>query len=109
MEEQSLPAELQSWVWLVDVERACALLIGRCLGGMLSGAPMSREERETSHWLTSHLFGSGLQPLTVDIGDRPDKIFLILKFILWIILLYRESFRMNHASVFRLLLFIKIR
>lgn len=75
---------------------------------MLSGAPMSREERETSHWLTSHLFGSGLQPLTVDIGDRLDTNFLVFKFILWIILLYCGSFRMSHASAFHLLLFIKI-
>ena len=58
------------WVWLVDIERACALLIGRCLGRMLVGSPLVQEEKDTGHWLTSHLFGSGLQPAFVDLGTE---------------------------------------
>ena len=55
--------ELESasgWGWLVDTERACALLVGRCLGGMLIGLPMSNEEKQTSHWLHTHLLSNGL-------------------------------------------------
>ncbi|PNF15872.1 hypothetical protein B7P43_G07996 [Cryptotermes secundus] len=50
-----------SWLWLVDVERTCSLLVGKCLGGMLIGSPLSEEERETRHWLSSTLFSHGLE------------------------------------------------
>lgn len=63
-----LPQPAKSWVWLVDVERACALLIGRCLGGMLIGSPMSREERDVSCWLSNHLFSNGLHTTGVELG-----------------------------------------
>ena len=64
-----LPQPAKSWVWLVDVERVCALLIGHCLGGMLIGAPMSREERDVSFWLSSHLFSNGLQAVGGELGE----------------------------------------
>ncbi len=64
-----MPEPAKSWVWLVDLERVCALLIGRCLGGMLVGAPMSSEERQTSGWLTSPLFSNGLQISTQELGN----------------------------------------
>ncbi|TRY89487.1 hypothetical protein DNTS_016060 [Danionella cerebrum] len=51
----------QRWVWLVDLERTVALLVGRCLGGMLQGAPPSPEEQHTSHWLKTPLFSNGLE------------------------------------------------
>ncbi|XP_069694063.1 probable E3 ubiquitin-protein ligase HERC1 isoform X1 [Periplaneta americana] len=50
-----------SWLWLVDLERTCSLLVGKCLGGMLIGAPLSEEERETRNWLSSTLFSHGLE------------------------------------------------
>lgn len=56
-----LPAPVKSWVWLVDLERATALLVGRCLGGMLMGASMSKEEREAGGWLYSHICSNGLE------------------------------------------------
>ncbi|XP_012822330.1 probable E3 ubiquitin-protein ligase HERC1 isoform X6 [Xenopus tropicalis] len=56
----SLPAPAQSWVWLVDLERTVALLIGRCLGGMLQGSPASPEEQDTNYWLKTPLFGNGI-------------------------------------------------
>ena len=59
----------RSWAWLVDMERACALLIGRCLGGMLVGTPMSTEERSTALWLSKHLFSNGLQSLSTEPGQ----------------------------------------
>ena len=63
-----LPQPLRSWVWLVDMERSTALLMGRCLGGMLIGAAMSREERESGSWMGSHLFSNGLQASSLELG-----------------------------------------
>ena len=63
-----LPQPARSWVWLVDLERVCALLIGRCLGGMLVGSPMSADERETSGWLVTSLFAAGLHKSNNDLG-----------------------------------------
>ncbi|XP_029281086.1 probable E3 ubiquitin-protein ligase HERC1 [Cottoperca gobio] len=57
----SLPQPAFSWVWLVDLERTVALLVGRCLGGMLQGAPSSLEEQDTGYWLKTPLFSNGLE------------------------------------------------
>ncbi|KAG7232808.1 hypothetical protein INR49_008073, partial [Caranx melampygus] len=57
----SLPQPALSWVWLVDLERTVALLVGRCLGGMLQGAPTSMEEQDTAYWLKTPLFSNGLE------------------------------------------------
>ncbi|KAG8252880.1 putative E3 ubiquitin-protein ligase herc1 [Homalodisca vitripennis] len=56
-----------SWLWLVDLERACSLLAGRCLNGQLVGPPASFEERETLYWLNSGLLSHGL-----DLSDTDD-------------------------------------
>ncbi|XP_069046831.1 probable E3 ubiquitin-protein ligase HERC1 isoform X3 [Lepisosteus oculatus] len=56
-----LPQPAQSWVWLVDLERTAALLVGRCLGGMLQGPPASLEEQDTGYWLKTPLFSNGLE------------------------------------------------
>ncbi|KAK7912664.1 hypothetical protein WMY93_012875 [Mugilogobius chulae] len=50
-----------SWVWLVDLERTVALLVGRCLGGMLQGAATSLEEQDTAYWLKTPVFSNGLE------------------------------------------------
>lgn len=55
-----------SMSWLLDLERVCALLIGRSLGMMLVGAGLSVEEREVGAWLMSPLFSNGLE--SVDVG-----------------------------------------
>ncbi|XP_067298543.1 probable E3 ubiquitin-protein ligase HERC1 isoform X4 [Pseudorasbora parva] len=57
----SVSGPVQCWVWLVDLERTVALLVGRCLGGMLQGAPPSPEEQHTTHWLKTPLFSNGLE------------------------------------------------
>ncbi|XP_037767220.1 probable E3 ubiquitin-protein ligase HERC1 isoform X1 [Chelonia mydas] len=56
-----LPQPAQSWVWLVDLERTVALLIGRCLGGMLQGSHVSPEEQDTAYWLKTPLFSDGVE------------------------------------------------
>lgn len=56
-----LPQPALSWVWLVDLERTVALLVGRCLGGMLQGAPASPEEQDTAYWLKTPLLSNGLE------------------------------------------------
>ncbi|KAL3866609.1 hypothetical protein ACJMK2_043893 [Sinanodonta woodiana] len=55
--------EKTSGVWLLDLERTCALLIGRCLGGMLLSSPLSVEETMSDPWLESKVFGNGLSYL----------------------------------------------
>ncbi|XP_033110692.1 probable E3 ubiquitin-protein ligase HERC1 [Anneissia japonica] len=61
----------KSWVWLVDLERTCSLVIGRCLGGMLVWMPASKEERKTETWLKKQLFSAGLESST---NKELDKI-----------------------------------
>ncbi|XP_033633807.1 probable E3 ubiquitin-protein ligase HERC1 isoform X2 [Asterias rubens] len=56
-----LPQPAKGWVWLVDLERCCSLVIGRCLAGMLAWIPMSKEEKETSGWMVSRLLSNGLE------------------------------------------------
>ncbi|XP_063233987.1 probable E3 ubiquitin-protein ligase HERC1 isoform X2 [Bacillus rossius redtenbacheri] len=51
----------QCWVWLVDVERACGLLVGKVLGDMLAGRPLDEPEVAVQPWLQEPLFSSGLE------------------------------------------------
>ncbi|XP_054287973.1 probable E3 ubiquitin-protein ligase HERC1 [Macrosteles quadrilineatus] len=67
------------WLWLVDLERACSLLAGRCLNGLLVGPPLSFEERETAYWLNCPLFCHGLtQGLQSDLAPALKKLSLSL-------------------------------
>lgn len=50
-----------SWVWLIDLERALALLVGQTLGSMLAGPGVSHEEKECEKWLSSPLLWNGLE------------------------------------------------
>ncbi|XP_071965475.1 probable E3 ubiquitin-protein ligase HERC1 isoform X2 [Antedon mediterranea] len=67
----SVQQPFKSWVWLVDLERTCSLVIGRCLGGMLVWMPASKEERKTTTWLKSKLFSDGLESFS---NKELDKI-----------------------------------
>lgn len=51
----------QSWIWIVDMQKTCSLLIGRCLGGMLVGEAPTKEELQCRHWLVSEIFSSGIE------------------------------------------------
>lgn len=48
-----------SWVWIIDMERTCSLLIGQNLGNMLTGYPVSNFEFESRYWLKNKLFSHG--------------------------------------------------
>ncbi|XP_063888404.1 probable E3 ubiquitin-protein ligase HERC1 isoform X2 [Scylla paramamosain] len=50
----------RQWVWLLDVERACGLVVGRCLEGMLLGPPLTPSELRSKDWLSLQLFSCGL-------------------------------------------------
>ena len=63
-----LPQPAKSWVWLVDMERACSLLVGQLLGGMLTGSPLSRDEKNCEKWLNSPLLTCGLEDRNPDFG-----------------------------------------
>lgn len=69
----SLPQPALSWVWLVDLERTVALLVGRCLGGMLQGAPTSLEEQDTAYWLKTPLFSNGLEMESPRLGRKGTR------------------------------------
>lgn len=64
-----------SWVWLVDLERTVALLVGRCLGGMLQGAPTSLEEQDTAYWMKTPIFSNGLEMDIPRLGEEISPIF----------------------------------
>ncbi|XP_029024458.1 probable E3 ubiquitin-protein ligase HERC1 isoform X3 [Betta splendens] len=49
------------WVWLLDLERSVALAVGRCLGGMLQGPPLSLQEKASEFWLSNVLLRNGLE------------------------------------------------
>nr|XP_022329995.1 probable E3 ubiquitin-protein ligase HERC1 isoform X2 [Crassostrea virginica] len=51
----------EKWCWLVDMERTCATLIGQCLGGMLVGDQMSKQEKSCLPWLENPVFGNGAE------------------------------------------------
>ncbi|XP_035245722.1 probable E3 ubiquitin-protein ligase HERC1 isoform X2 [Anguilla anguilla] len=53
--------ESETWVWLLDLERSVALAIGRCLGGMLQGPPLSIQETTADFWLRNPLLRNGLE------------------------------------------------
>lgn len=72
-----LPQPAQSWVWLVDLERTIALLIGRCLGGMLLGSPVSPEEQDTAYWMKTPLFSDGVEMDTPQLGNGFSTVFKI--------------------------------
>ncbi|KAI3377882.1 hypothetical protein L3Q82_008463 [Scortum barcoo] len=69
------PPPALSWVWLVDLERTVALLVGRCLGGMLQGAPTSLEEQDTAYWLKTPLFSNGLEMDIPQLGREQTEYF----------------------------------
>lgn len=72
-----LPQPAQSWVWLVDLERTVALLIGRCLGGMLQGPPVSPEEQDTAYWLKTPLFSDGVEMDIPHLGKEKCKYLIV--------------------------------
>ncbi|KAF6207949.1 hypothetical protein GE061_016398 [Apolygus lucorum] len=57
------PMPHNSWLWAVDLERACSLVIGQCFGGMVHGKQLLPEERESHFWLNKPIFGFGLETL----------------------------------------------
>ncbi|KAL0271708.1 UNVERIFIED_CONTAM: hypothetical protein PYX00_008714 [Menopon gallinae] len=50
-----------SWLWLLDLERCCGFIIGRCLGGMMMNPPITEEEKKCAVWLKSKIFSRGLE------------------------------------------------
>lgn len=57
----------QSWVWLVDLERTCSLLIGQCLGTILISVPQFEEETSCLNWLQNPILSCGLQKIDVEV------------------------------------------
>ena len=58
----------RQWAWLLDVERACGLVVGRCLEGMLLGPPLTPNEIRSKPWLSMQLFSCGLSTEDINSG-----------------------------------------
>ncbi|XP_042891775.1 probable E3 ubiquitin-protein ligase HERC1 isoform X3 [Penaeus japonicus] len=71
----------RQWAWLLDVERACGLVVGRCLEGMLLGPPLTPNEVRCKPWLSSQLFCSGLSVENL----CPDKVTRTINYIVSIV------------------------
>lgn len=65
--------EAESWVWLLDLERSVALVIGRCLGGMLQGTAPSVQENSAEFWLQNPLLRNGLEMDLQQLGTKPQS------------------------------------
>ncbi|KAK9884642.1 hypothetical protein WA026_007479 [Henosepilachna vigintioctopunctata] len=61
----------RSWIWLVDLQKTCSLLIGQCLGEMMVGQSHTSEETFTRNWLSNELFMNGIEK------DAPDIVCLM--------------------------------
>uniref|UniRef100_A0A8C9U1I0 HECT-type E3 ubiquitin transferase n=1 Tax=Scleropages formosus TaxID=113540 RepID=A0A8C9U1I0_SCLFO len=62
--------EAEDWVWLLDLERTVALVIGRCLGGMLQGPAPSVQENSAEFWLQNPLLRNGLEMDFEQLGTK---------------------------------------
>ncbi|CAH0559022.1 unnamed protein product [Brassicogethes aeneus] len=51
----------QSWIWIIDLERVCSLLIGHCFGCMLVGEPPCSAENYCRNWLGNVIFSCGIE------------------------------------------------
>ncbi|CAL4122959.1 unnamed protein product, partial [Meganyctiphanes norvegica] len=71
----------RQWSWLLDVERACGLAVGRCLEGMLLGPTHSSTEGTCKPWLNMDLFSSGLS----DKNICPDSVISCIDSILGVV------------------------
>lgn len=64
-------------MWLVDLERALALLVGQTLGGMLAGPGVSHEEKDCEKWLNSPLLWNGLEDRDPERGNSSSTSWLV--------------------------------
>ncbi|KAG5885881.1 hypothetical protein JTB14_019144 [Gonioctena quinquepunctata] len=67
----------QSWIWIVDMQKTCSLVIGHCLGGMLIGDPASRDELHCLYWLSDEMFSSGIENENIDIVALSEISYLV--------------------------------
>lgn len=51
------------------MQRTCSHLVGRQVGEMIRGTPLSVEESRSKNWLTNRLFSHGLE-LSPEIGKQ---------------------------------------
>ncbi|XP_057655201.1 probable E3 ubiquitin-protein ligase HERC1 isoform X1 [Diorhabda carinulata] len=66
----------QSWVWIVDLQKTCSLVIGYCLGGMLIGKPQTNVEKMCRYWLSNDIFFSGIKIESLDVAALTELSFM---------------------------------
>lgn len=68
----------QSWIWIVDLQRVCSLVIGYSLSGLLFGYPLDKYENLCKHWLSNEIFSSGIENLDVNIDTLQELSYIAL-------------------------------
>ncbi|XP_068210388.1 probable E3 ubiquitin-protein ligase HERC1 [Palaemon carinicauda] len=71
----------RQWAWLLDVERACGLVVGRCLEGMLLGPPLTSNEIRSKSWLSLQVFSCGLASEDLNSDQVSDYISQVCAFV----------------------------
>lgn len=73
----------QSWDWFLDMERTCSHLVGRLIGDMIRGPPLSSDEERSLKWLNSRvlkilmqimLCSKMIKPFILDVFTWPRRI-----------------------------------
>lgn len=57
----------KTWVWLVDLQKICSIVVGHSLGGLFYGNPFTKDENVSSFWLSNEIFSSGIDNQDVEI------------------------------------------
>lgn len=52
--------DYESWMWIIDCEQICSLLLGRCIYNRIRGSLDLAEIDRWKHWLKSDLFYEAL-------------------------------------------------
>ncbi|XP_074033510.1 probable E3 ubiquitin-protein ligase HERC1 isoform X2 [Leptinotarsa decemlineata] len=81
----------QSWIWIIDMQKTCSLVIGTCLGGMLIGDPPTREEVRCRNWLTNEIFSSGIENESIPIATISEISYFATSYNLEAILIILEN------------------
>lgn len=68
----------KSWIWLVDLQKICSVVIGHSLGGLFYGKPFTKDENLSGYWLTNEIFSSGIDNENVEIEALGELSYLLI-------------------------------
>lgn len=94
----------RSWMWMVDMQKTCSLLIGHCLGVMLTGNTPSQEEVLCRHWLSNEIFSYGIKNEEVELKALMEVPFLATSKILEPIYVTLDKLPQTEYNIIKLLI-----